>query len=146
MRVQIHRSDISKGLQKEKIYETCLPIHEHFLQFFIHFKSSLSTTSRELRQQFAAFVDEDDNCKIMFQRVGHAMMVLTPARMPTTTANPIGIDAMNTFLLLASVDPAITRHSCKEMSISHRIPWSTDTPSVREMGDMLLRPASFINL
>ena len=31
-----------------------LPIHANFPKFFTHFKSSSSTTSRELRQQFAA--------------------------------------------------------------------------------------------
>ena len=39
---------------RKKIHETILPIHNNFLQFFTHFKSSSSTTSRELRQQFAA--------------------------------------------------------------------------------------------
>ena len=34
--------------------KTVLPINIHFLYFFTHFKSFSSTTSRELRQQFAA--------------------------------------------------------------------------------------------
>ena len=44
-------------------YETGSPIHGNFLYFSNHIKSSPSTTSRELRQQFAARVDEDDNVK-----------------------------------------------------------------------------------
>ena len=38
----------------ENFHETGLPIHGNFLQFLNHIKSSSSTTSRELRQQFAA--------------------------------------------------------------------------------------------
>ena len=39
---------------RRKISMKLLPIHSNFPTFFIHFKSSLFTTSRELRQQFAA--------------------------------------------------------------------------------------------
>ena len=39
---------------RKKIHETILPIHGDFRHFFTRFKSSLSTTSRELRQRFAA--------------------------------------------------------------------------------------------
>ena len=119
-----------------------------YMNIFCNFSSTLS-------HLYPLQVENcDSNSRLVWMKMtivnscfkGLGMVILTPARMPTTTANPIGIDAIKTFLLLASVDPAITRHSCKEMSISHRMPWSTDTPSVREMGDMLLRPASFINL
>ena len=41
------------GFWNENFHETGLPIHGNF-QFPTHFKSSSSTTSRELRQQFAA--------------------------------------------------------------------------------------------
>ena len=39
---------------RRKISMKLLPIHCNFFTFFTHFKSSLFTTSRELRQQFAA--------------------------------------------------------------------------------------------
>ena len=39
---------------KLNFIESGLPIHDNFLYFFTHIKSSSSTTSRELRQQFAA--------------------------------------------------------------------------------------------
>ena len=39
---------------KLNFIESGLPIHGNFLHFFTHIKSSSSTTSRELRQQFAA--------------------------------------------------------------------------------------------
>ena len=39
---------------KLNFIESGLPIHGNFLYFFTHIKSSSSTTSRELRQQFAA--------------------------------------------------------------------------------------------
>ena len=38
---------------ERNFHETGLLIHGNFLLFFTHFKSSSSTTSRELRQQFA---------------------------------------------------------------------------------------------
>ena len=38
----------------ENFHETGLPIHSNFLLFLNHIKSSSSTTSLELRQQFAA--------------------------------------------------------------------------------------------
>ena len=53
----------------ENFRETDLTIHGNFLKFLNHFKSSSSTTSRELRQQFAAVVDEDDKDKFRPQRV-----------------------------------------------------------------------------
>ena len=40
-------------LGNENYHETGLPIHGNFHDFFTHVKSSSSTTSRELRQQFA---------------------------------------------------------------------------------------------
>ena len=43
----------SRGLER-KFPETGLPIHGNLLKFLNHLKSSSSTTSRELRQQFAA--------------------------------------------------------------------------------------------
>ena len=38
----------------ENFHESGLLIHDNFLEFFTLFKSASSTTSRELRQQFAA--------------------------------------------------------------------------------------------
>ena len=46
-----------------------LPKHGNFLKKFTRVKSSLSTTSRELRQQFAACSGEDDNGKFRIERV-----------------------------------------------------------------------------
>ena len=43
--------------------------HGNFLKIFICVKSSLSTTSRELRQQFAACNGEDDNGKFRIESV-----------------------------------------------------------------------------
>ena len=40
--------------EDKKLHETGLPIHGNFLYFLNYLKSSSSTTSRELRQQFAA--------------------------------------------------------------------------------------------
>ena len=40
-----------------------------FFSFFTHFKSSSSTTSRELRQYSRLVLDEDDNGKYKLQRV-----------------------------------------------------------------------------
>ena len=42
------------GDLERKFPETGLPIRGNFLYFLNHIKSSSSTTSRELRQQFAA--------------------------------------------------------------------------------------------
>ena len=42
-----------------------------FFQFFTHFKSSSSTASRELRQQFAACSGWRWQCKIRLERVKH---------------------------------------------------------------------------
>ena len=39
---------------ERKFHETGLPIHCNFFKFLNHIKSSSSTTSRDLRQQFAA--------------------------------------------------------------------------------------------
>ena len=39
----------------------CFNNNKIFFSFAIHFKSSSTTTSQELRQQFVAVVDEDDN-------------------------------------------------------------------------------------
>ena len=44
----------NQGFQNENFHETGLLIHGNFLYFSTHFKSSSPTTSRELRQQFAA--------------------------------------------------------------------------------------------
>ena len=44
-------------------------IHCNFLYFFTHIKSSSSTTSRELRQQFAACSGEDDKVKFRLESV-----------------------------------------------------------------------------
>ena len=45
---------IHKEVTAELTHETVLAIHDNFLEFVTNFKSSSSTTSRELRQQFAA--------------------------------------------------------------------------------------------
>ena len=44
----------NQGFKNGNILETALPIHRNFLQFLNHIKSYSSTTSRELRHQFAA--------------------------------------------------------------------------------------------
>ena len=44
----------NKGFYNENFHETGLPIHGDFLVFLNHTKSFASSTSRELRQQFAA--------------------------------------------------------------------------------------------
>ena len=41
-------------VSEQNFHGTWLPMHGTFLYFFTHIKSSSSTTSRELRQQFAA--------------------------------------------------------------------------------------------
>ena len=46
---------LQPGFLSENFDEIGLPIHGNCVQFFTHFKSFSSTTSRELRQQFAAF-------------------------------------------------------------------------------------------
>ena len=45
---------LQQGDLERNFHETNLPIHGNFLYFLNHIKSSSSTTSRELRQQFAA--------------------------------------------------------------------------------------------
>ena len=45
---------LQQRVLEQNFHETNLPIHGNFLQFLSHMKSSSSTTSRELRQQFAA--------------------------------------------------------------------------------------------
>ena len=60
------------GFFHENFLKTVLPIHDNFLKFFTHIKSSSSTTRRELRQQFAACSGWDDNCKFRLERVNWA--------------------------------------------------------------------------
>ena len=54
---------------KNTIFHATLLIITRSFSFPTHFKSSSSTTSRELRQQFRLVVDEDDNGKFRLERV-----------------------------------------------------------------------------
>ena len=47
----------------------CLPTHGNFFYFFTHSKSCSSTTSRELRQRFAACSGWRWQCKVRLERV-----------------------------------------------------------------------------
>ena len=53
------------NFKNENFHETGLPINCNFLYFFIHIKSSSSTTSRELQLQSRLVADEDDNGKLL---------------------------------------------------------------------------------
>ena len=67
----------TRGLRTNiKLHETGLPIHGSFLYFLPPIKSFSSTTSRELRQQFVACSDEDDNGKFRLEKVIHVHQYL----------------------------------------------------------------------